>query len=349
MSTLRHQDDICEVWQGDAREVASSMADGSCSLAILDGPYALGKATWDRQGIDGLPEWYRPHLEDVGRVCAPSASLYVWNTAAGWARLDPLIRSMGWTWRALVTWDKTIAHMAGRVDTAGLRTWFDLTEVCGFYQRESPSPFPDLLTRRRQIAGLTRKDLAALFPSRTGGLTGCVLNWESGYNVPTKGQWVSMMERIQTEGAGTVPVLSGSEYDHLRAEYEASRPPFECPMGVGNVWTHGPVAGSERLRGPNGATLHPCQKPVLFARRMIEASTRPGDRVWVPFGGTLRECIAARDIARESAESARYVVTSELNADGPDYIGAALRQYHGEGTRPVDPKQGRLFATIQQS
>ena len=89
MTTLRHRDDICEVWQGDAREVASSMADGSCSLAIVDGPYSCGKADWDRQGIDGLVDWYRPHLEDVGRVCGASASLYLWNTAEGWARLDP--------------------------------------------------------------------------------------------------------------------------------------------------------------------------------------------------------------------------------------------------------------------
>ena len=125
-----------EVWQGDARQVAAQLPDDSCTLAILDGPYAMQKAEWDRLRVADLPEWYRPHLEDVDRICAPSASLYFWNTADGWATVHPLLLSMGWTFRALIVWDKTIAHMAGRVDTAGMRTWVDITEVCGFYQRE---------------------------------------------------------------------------------------------------------------------------------------------------------------------------------------------------------------------
>jgi hypothetical protein len=383
MAELRHKDDICEVWQGDAREVVSSMADGSCSLAILDGPYAMGKADWDRQGLDGLPEWYRPHLEDVGRVCAPSASLYVWNTAAGWARLDPLIRSMGWTFRALVTWDKTIASLAGKGVTAN-RTWPSVTETCGFYQREEWAPSTCAGSEIANAAGADERNWVRLWlgdewaaaglkrrqadeAMGTNGMAGHYFG-SSQWSLPTWEAYQQLAEYAAEHGASrerpylvhpsiwpggglrdTYDHLRAeydhlrAEYDHLRAEYEASRPPFECPMGVGNVWTHGPVAGRERLRADNGATLHPCQKPVLFARRMIEASTRPGDRVWVPFGGTLRECVAARDIARESAESARYVVTSELNGDGPDYIGAALRQYHGEGTRPVDPRQGRMF------
>ena len=76
---------------------------------------------------------------------------------------------------------------------------------------------------------------------------------------------------------------------------------------------------------------------------MIEASTRPGERVWVPFGGTLRECVAARDIAMGEPSAARSVVTAELDMDGRDYITAALRQYNRQGTRPVDPRQGSLF------
>lgn len=387
MVELRHRDNVCEVWEGDAREVAAGVPPGSCSLAILDGPYSLGKAHWDKQGIEGLAGWYRPHFEDVGRICAPSASLYVWNTAAGWARLDAVLRSMGWTFRALVTWDKGVAHMAGRVDTGGLRTWFDVTEVCGFYQREEWAPstcagseiayaagadarnrMTTFLRSERERAGMSKRDLAAWFPSKTGGLTGCVANWEGGLNFPTWEVYTRCAEAMAAAApADGRPYLVHpdfwprgglretydhlretydhlrAEYDHLRAEYEASRPAFSAPMGVTNVWAHGPVTGSERLRGSKGQTLHPCQKPVLFARRMIEASTRPGERVWVPFGGTLRECIAARDIAREDPAAARYVIAAELNQDGPDYIAAALRQYRGQGVRPVDPRQASLF------
>jgi DNA modification methylase len=392
MSTLRHRDDVCEVWQGDAREVASSMADGSCSLAIVDGPYAMGKADWDKQGLDGLVDWYRPHLEDVGRVCAPSASMYLWNTAEGWARLDPLIRSMGWTFRALVTWDKTIAHMAGRVDTAGLRTWFDITEVCGFYQREEWAPSTCAGSEIANAAGADPRNWvrlwlreewfgAGLKAKQADEATGVKTQASRHYfpadqwSLPTWEKYQRLAEYAAEHGEPRErPYLVHPDiwpdgghretydhlrekydhlrekydhlrekYDHLRETYEASRPAFTCPLGTGNVWTHPPVAGRERLRHTDGKTLHPCQKPVAFARRMIEASTRPGERVWVPFGGTLRECVAARDIAMGEPSAARSVVTAELDMDGRDYITAALRQYHGQGTRPVDPRQRSMF------
>lgn len=113
-ATLRHRSDLTgsEVWEGDARAVAGQMPSDSCTLAIFDGPYAMQKAAWDRLKVTDLPEWYRPFLEDAGRVLAPSASLYFWNTAEGWAAVHPVILSMGWTFRALVVWDKTVAHMA---------------------------------------------------------------------------------------------------------------------------------------------------------------------------------------------------------------------------------------------
>jgi len=275
--------------------------------------------------------------------------------------------------------------MAGRVDTGGLRTWFDVTEVCGFYQREERAPSTCAGSEIAYAAGADDKNWVRLWLGsewRDAGLrtrdadTACGVKCMASRHyfpadqwwLPTWEHWCNLAAYAAEHGAPRErPYLVHPDfwpqgglretydhlraeydhlretYDHLRAEYEASRPAFSAPMGVTNVWAHGPVAGSERLRGDKGQTLHPCQKPVLFARRMIEASTRPGERVWVPFGGTLRECIAARDIAREDPGAARYVITAELNQDGPDYIGAALRQYHGRGTKPVDPSQTSLF------
>ena len=67
---------------------------------------------------------------------------------------------------------------------------------------------------------------------------------------------------------------------------------------------------------------------------MIRASTRPGERVLVPFGGTCREAVVCEWLARSEPEQARRYDVCELNQDGPDYIGAALAQIRGE-----DPRQ----------
>ena len=133
------QTDRATLYHARAEEVYPSLDPGSVSMVWSDGPYAMKKAPWDMMGIDGLADWYAPHVEAWGRVCAPSATVYLWGTAEGWARLDPVMRAAGWTFRVLVTWWKTGAHPA-LIGVAAMTNWPDLTEVAGVYTRSDP-PF----------------------------------------------------------------------------------------------------------------------------------------------------------------------------------------------------------------
>ena len=294
------------------------------AMAWVDGPYFMGKGEWDPTlSLDAAVAWYAPYLEALTAVCAPSASVYLWGTDELEAELRRPMRALGWTFRGRVTWNKGVAAMAGKVDTGSLRCWYDVTEVCGFYQREEWSlsggaastiahaanadernPCTAFFVAEREAAGMTRRDLAAHFPSRTGGLTGCVSNWEGGQNFPTWEVWARCAAAMAECGPKrdrpylVLPEVWGqsgdplrASYDHLRAEYEASRPAFNCPIGVSNVWTSPSVGGAERLRTPDGET-HPCQKPLAFAERAVLASTRPGEVVLDLFAGTHRIAVA---------------------------------------------------------
>jgi site-specific DNA-methyltransferase (adenine-specific) len=374
------------VYEADARTIAATLPDGCASCAILDGPYGMGKAAWDRVPRGGsLLDLYRDHLADVGRVCAPSASLYVWNTEVGWAELHPAILAAGWTFVSLIVWVKADSPRIG--DIFGydhLRGWVSTVEYCGFYQREAWAPNTSAgqeigyaagrddrnwvrpwLAAEWSAAGLKMRDADRALG--TNGMAGHYFQ-ASQWSLPTWDAFKCLAEHAAERGPPrAVPYLTlerfagadalaltyahlaaegealRAEYDHLRAEYEASRPPFTAPMGLGNVWRAPTVAGPERLRAPDGSTLHPCQKPLAFAERMLRASTRPGDTVWVPFGGTLRELVAAEHIARRDPAEARRVIACELNADGQDYIGPALAQAEGRSLLDVKPTQGRLF------
>lgn len=250
-----------EIWQGDALQVAKLVPDDSCTLAIVDGPYAMGIGpAWDSMTVDELPEWYAPHLAEVDRILQPSATLYVWNRAPGWAALHPHLLAAGWVFRSLIHWPKLDSRALMGARPGGVKYWVDLTEVCGFYVRGSPRPW------------------------------------------------------------------------------------FKCPTGIGNIWQHQRIQRGDRLTGSDGRKIHACQKPVLFARRMLESSMRPGETAWVPFGGTCREALAAELIAKANPDEARRVIVAEINADGPDYIGAAVRQIRGQGNRPATDGQVGLFA-----
>ena len=206
------------------------------TLAVLDGPYGMGKGEWDRMGIEGLAAWYAPHLAAVTRLMAPSASLYLWNTAEGWARLDPVVRGEGWEFRTLITWDKV--HSLGRL--AGVVGWQDVSEFCGLYLRGDP------------------------------------------FN---SGEETNVWRLSNTGNPACSPASMTSERIFTGEYFTSAR------------------AGSR-------VPLHPCQKPLLFADRMIRASSRPGDRVLVPFGGTCREAVAAQ---RLPPDEARHVVCIEMN------------------------------------
>lgn len=257
------------VWQADARDVAASIPAASVACAILDGPYGMGKAEWDRVPRGGsLLDLYRDHIADAGRLCAPSASLYVWNTAAGWGELHPAILAAGWSFRSLIVWDKMTPPSL--IGWRSVTSWPDSHEVCGFYQRGAP---------------------AFAMPEPVGTV------WQ-----------------VSTKALSLETLRTGQTVPH-RAR------------GEGDVQ----------------AALHPCQKPLAFAERMLRASTRPGDSVWVPFGGTLREVVAAEHMARADATEARRVLACELNRDGADYIGPAVAQAEG-APLVADARQRGLFA-----
>jgi len=55
----------------------------------------------------------------------------------------------------------------------------------------------DYLRERREASGVSVKALAAHFPSVSGGMTGCVWNWENAANVPTVEQW-PILKRLLT-------------------------------------------------------------------------------------------------------------------------------------------------------
>ena len=93
--------------------------------------------------------------------------------------------------------------------------------------------------------------------------------------------------------------------------------------------------------------LHPCQKPLDFYRRMIEASTDPGATVLEPFGGTCRAAFACEALPETDA---RQYICIEPDADGRDYLGTVVALLTTPGQRQArssDLFDGRLNGTPQ--
>jgi len=233
------------IHEARAEDVYPLISAGSVSLVHSDGPYAVAKAKWDMMKVADLAAWYRPHIEAWGCLCAPSASIYHWGTAEGWAAVHPEYLRQGWTFQCLIVWNKVTPPL-----TLPSESFPDVSEVCGLYTRgDQKLTHPDHNPRRH-------------------------------------------------EGA------------HVAA--------------VTNVWTLAPGAYiSEKLKAPvkglarDGSlvfpSLHPCQKPLKFADRIVRASSRPGQIILEPFGGTCRIAVACEQIAplQASRRKALYLRRDE--------------------------------------
>ncbi len=272
---------------------------GMFAACITDPPYHGVKAdAWDNQWLTDADflAWVSSISDLVAARLASSGSLYWFASPQMAARVEVELRRL-FTVRNLITWDKADGRkgIGGTgIDVTALRCFWSASseriifaeqrgcdeiaaDVAGYDAscvRAKAEIFGTYIRSEMQKAGVTGKELARLFPSRTGGMTGCVSNWLLGLNVPTPGQYGAIRQRLNGGGGDYLR----REYEDLRREYEDLRRPFNATPADqwGDVWRFPVVRNAE----------HPTQKPIEMLRHMVAVSTRPGDMVLDPFAGS---------------------------------------------------------------
>lgn len=123
----------------------------------------------------------------VESLAASRAHLYLWTTTRYLEPAFGIVRDWGFTTSAVLAWCKPPrGWMVGGTYASNLEFVLFATRDRG---DERAIALGAWLRAQRERAGLRQKDVAAHWPSATGGLTGCVANWELGLNAPTLNQW----------------------------------------------------------------------------------------------------------------------------------------------------------------
>lgn len=87
---------------------------------------------------------------------------------------------------------------------------------------------------------------------------------------------------------------------------------------LGSVWRLSVCNGNERLKDSQGAKLHNTQKPESLLYRIIAISSKLGDVVLDPFGGTMTTGAVAKRLGRAYImleQNARYVEAGKARLD----------------------------------
>lgn len=274
------------------------------NVIVSDGAYGVLGFEGDTSDHLGIAEWYEPHIKAWSEAATPETTLWFWNSEIGWATAHPVLERHGWRYVNCNIWNKGKGHIAGNVNTARIRRFPVVTEVCAQYVFEG------------QIGGLLLKHWL-LREWRRSGLPLSRANEACGVvNVATRKYldqghlWYfpppEMFERLAAyanrygnpEGA---PYFSADGQRPMTAEeWRRMRAPFFCPHGFTNVWERGPLHGLERVKTESGKAVHLNQKPLDLMRLLIQASSLEGSVVWEPFGGLFTASLAARRLGRRS-------------------------------------------------
>jgi site-specific DNA-methyltransferase (adenine-specific) len=236
-----------------------------------------------------------------------NGSLYLFASPQMAARVECVVRER-MNVLANITWNKGARRKGAAgsgVDVTSLRTFWQAsseriifaepfgsdaaadgeagyTSACEATKR---GIFGAYLASEFERAGVARKQVAGLFPSASGGLTGCVSNWLIGYNCPTAEQYEKMRELL---GDGFLR----REYEDLRREYEDLRRPFKLDdkLQWGDVWDFDPP--------PPTFGKHPCEKPLALLKHILIVSTKPDALVLDAFMGSGTTGDAALQLGR---------------------------------------------------
>ena len=284
-----------KVYHGDW--LNNALPDKSVHLIIADPPYYKVKG-----GFDFVWKTFEDYLKDVERwaieckrVLADNGTLFWWGMdrkiAYSQIILDKYFYLIGtpiWEkpsnpneWDTRRTFPERGAERllmySNEEDVTGLE------QIIEQYIKPK-NPFSIYLRDEFKKAKVTNKEISKLFPSKTGGLTGCVSNWLNGDNVITEDQYLKIREYLNNKYLRKEYEDLRKEYEDLRQEFEYKRRYFKNEFALTDVF---------RFSRENNAFDHDTKKPEKLTRALILTCSRKGDLVVVPFAGSGTECAMA--------------------------------------------------------
>lgn len=296
-----------KVYCMDAFELLKQLPDKSVDLVLIDPPYNIGKDEWDK--IDNYTEWFGSVLKEIERVLKDNGSFYFWHN-----QFPIIAKIQGWIeqntkfiFKSLITWEKyqTNKQYFGRtvlmgVNNTSKRNYFPMAEYCLFYTFQDNNflqdeiikkinLFADYLTDQFEKAGVTRKEIAKLFPSKTNRLTGCVSNWLNGDNIICKEQYLKIREYLGNDFLKEDYDKILEKYNELRVINEEKRYTFNfVRTDITTTWLYPPTKKEGHLT----------PKPLEIIKDIISHSSKEGDVVLDCFVGSGTTAVACKKLNR---------------------------------------------------
>jgi len=258
----------------------------SIDSIVTDPPYGLkfmGKV-WDH-GVPGIPFW-----QECLRVSKPGAHMLAFGGTRTHHRLMVAIEDAGWEIRDTLMW----------VYGSGFPKSLDVSKAIdksyprhGLFER-----FALHFREQRKIKDISQKEIAICFPSKTGGLTGCVWNWENAMNVPTMEQW-TILHPLLDLSKEFLPLIERIEAERkivgkgFRIDRHTSSVPYGSGTPDGEYNLTVPTTDAAKQWNGWGTALKPAWEPIILCRKPLEGTVSENVQKWGTGGINIDGCRVA--------------------------------------------------------
>ncbi len=308
-----------QITQGDVLAVARTIPDNTYNAILSDPPYGLGfmGKGWDH-GVPAAEVW-----AELLRICKPGAYLFAFGGTRTFHRLAVAIEDAGWEIRDTIMW----TYGSGFPKSHDVSKGIDRADHRRDEERQAVGAW---LRQQRIEAGLAQKDVAAHWPSATGGITGCVANWELGLNFPTWDQWQELKTLI---GFG----------DEMDAEVWRINGRKGQP---GEAWQEREIVGVE-MQGR--LAVSPGQGEDRSGREInITAPATPAAQAWEGYGTALKPAWEPIIVARKPTP-ATVAETAVTHGTGAIWIGGGRVDAGGEIKQETVIRNGGIWNSDGQN
>ena len=366
--------ELNKIIQGDCLEEMKKLEDNSVDAIVTDSPYGLefmGK-DWDKfkTGKDNIETekknpYYRSNIrfrikgnetgiafqefcylwaKECLRVLKPGGFLLSFGGTRTYHRMVCGIEDAGFEIRDMISW------LYGSGFPKSLNIGKQVDKMNGKTTEEFIAMGKYLKEKRGEIS---QNQISKFFPSKTGGLTGCVSNWELGMNVPTKEQWIVLKRELKLD----------DKFDYLIDRIEAEREitginkVYEYKMGKQKEEHLFSGIGSKEkgkyITKPNlpeakewegwGTALKPACEPIVVARKPLsEKNVALNVLKWGTGGININAC----RVGNEQIEKGRVNRQEcESNSFGDKLMGTEKQMQQGRfpANLILDEEAGKLL------
>jgi DNA modification methylase len=271
------------IHNGNSLEVLKGLEENSIDSIVTDPPYELGfmNKKWDSTGIAYNVELWKECL----RVLKPGGHLLAFSGSRTYHRMAVAIEDAGFEIRDQIMW----------VYGSGFPKSLDISKAIDKRGGKSVSWFGPWFRQWRIENNITQKDVAVLFPSKNGGMTGCVANWELGLNMPTIEQFnliketfnlpFDSMEDIEREiiGKKTAGMGTGKTFGMLQSEGDN--------INANKVISITAPATEEAKEWEGwGTQIKPAHEPICLARKPLIGTVAENVLEWGTGGINIGGC-----------------------------------------------------------